>query len=252
MPEEISQILADVVTFFAKIGWIVIIGATTIWVTGRVRQRLRKVVDKRGIDHNLALVIDNIVRFAVYLVLGLLLIGALTGNAGSAVTAIGLTTAAISLSLQDVLRNFASGIYLLIEKPFVLGDTIRVADQRGEVERVDIRATVIRNDRHEQVFVPNFKVFSEIVRKRTDVESHRYLVTSPYPVHESYDAISSAAMSLQTSEHLKPSIRIVGADQDTIDFDIVLLDPAGTVRSDAFIAAVKASLEKATVKLNDE
>ncbi len=251
MPEEISQILADVVAFFAKIGWILFIGAASLWITGRARHKLRKVIDSRGVDPNGAILIDNLVRVAIYLVLGLLLLGAVTGDTSSTVTAIGLVTAAVSLSLQDVLRNFVSGIYLLIEKPFVLGDTIRVADQRGEVERVDIRTTVIRNDRQEEVYVPNFKVFSEVVRKRTDVESHRYLVTSPYPVHESYDAISSAAMSLQTSEVLKPSIRIIGADKDTIDFDIVLLDPAETVRSDAFIAAVKASLEKATVKLND-
>jgi len=186
---------------------------------------------------------------AVYLVVGLLIIGAMTGDASSTVTAIGLVSAAIALSLQDVLRNFVAGLYLLIERPFVVGDTIRVVDQKGKVERVDIRTTVIRNEQKEEVFVPNFKVFSEVVRRRTEFESHRYAVASPYPVHESFDAIWNAALSVQSAPDQRPAVKITGATAGDIDFEVILWDPAGAVRSDAFIAAVKSNLEKATVKL---
>jgi small conductance mechanosensitive channel len=248
MPETFSNMLQDLANFVVQIGWIVAICFVLVWVVGRLRARMVRVVKSRGGDENLAVIVDNIVRIVLYLIVGLLVIGGLTGDASSTVTAIGLITAAVSLSLQDVLRNFVSGLYLLIEKPFMLGDTIRVADQSGTVERVDIRSTVIRNNRKEEVFVPNFMVFSQVVRRRTEYEPHKYTVTSPYPVSESFDAIWNAALSVQTSQTDRPSVQITGATADTVDFEVLLWDPAATVRSDAFIAAVKSSLEKATVK----
>ena len=101
------------------------------------------------------------------------------GDTSSLATSIGLITAAVTLALQDVLRNFVSGLYLLIERPFLVGDTIRVADQRGTVDRVDIRTTVIRDARLDEVFVPNFIVFSQVVRRKSVTAS----TDSPFPLH---------------------------------------------------------------------
>lgn len=249
MPDTITDQLDNLLNFVVKAGWVILVCFGLIWLTGRFRKRVRSVVKRRGGDENLAIVVDNLVRVALYLVVGLLVIGAITGDAGSTVTAIGLITAAVALSMQDVLRNFVSGLYLLIERPFVVGDTIRVADQRGTVERVDIRTTVIRNDLKEEVFVPNFIVFSQVVRRKSETESHRYTVKSPYPVHESFDAIWNAALSVQSMPDLAPAVKITGADAEEIDFEVLLWDPANAVRSDMFIAAVKSSLEKATVRL---
>jgi small-conductance mechanosensitive channel len=252
MPNTLSDLMDNLLSFAGKVGWAILISVVVLWVMGRLRNRIRRVVVKRGGDENIVTIIDNLVRIIVYMILGLVIIGAVTGSSASTVTAIGLITAAISLSLQDVLRNFVSGLYLLIERPFVVGDTIRVSDQRGEVERVDIRTTVIRNQLKEQVFVPNFLVFSQVVRRRSVNESHKYTVKSPYPVHESFDAIWNAALSVQSLPDLPPTVRITGADAEQIDFEVLLWDPADTVRSDKFIAAVKSGLEKATVQLVQE
>jgi small-conductance mechanosensitive channel len=248
MPETITNLLDNLLAFAVKAAWVVGISVVLVWMVGKVRRRMSRVVRARGGDENLAVIVDNLVRIGLYLIVGLLIFGALTGDASSTVTAIGLVTAAISLSLQDVLRNFVSGMYLLMERPFMVGDTIRIAELRGKVERVDIRTTVLRNDRREEVFVPNFTVFSQIVRRRTEYEPHRYTVTSPYPVNESFEAIVSAASSVQSDPEQRPVVQITAATADTVDFDVLLWDPAGDIRSDAFIAAIKSSLEKATVK----
>ncbi|CAN5656427.1 hypothetical protein BH24CHL4_BH24CHL4_15750 [soil metagenome] len=252
MPGAITDLFDNLLGFAAKVGWAILLSVVLIWVMGRLRSRVRRVVNNRGGDEQLIIIVDNLVRIAVYLIVGLVVIGSLTGGTTSTVTAIGLITAAVSLSLQDVLKNFVSGIYLLIERPFDVGDTIRVADQRGAVERVDIRKTVIRNDLKEEVFVPNFLLFSQVVRRKSETESHRYTVKSPYPVHESFDAIWNAALSVQSLPEFPPAVKITGADADEIDFEVLLWDPSSAVRSDMFIAAVKSSLEKATVQLVQE
>jgi small conductance mechanosensitive channel len=248
MPDVLTDPLANLLSFFVKIGWVIGLSAVALWVMGWIRGRVRGAVRRRAVDNNLVIIVDNLVRIAVYLLIGLLLIGALSGDTGSTVTAVGLIVAAISLSLQDILRNFVSGIYLLIERPFAVGDTIRVADQDGVVQQVDIRTTRMQNTRREEIFVPNFRVFSDIVKRLPEVRAHRYQVQSPYPVHQSFDAIWNSALSVQEKPEPEPVVKIMGADTETIDFEVILWNTTVAVRSDAFIAAVKANLEKAIVK----
>ena len=67
--------------------------------------------------------------------------------------------------MQDVLKNVFAGIYLLIERPFRPGDTIKVRDFVGRVETVDLRTTTLRSD-GEIVYVPNAILFSEVLVNR--------------------------------------------------------------------------------------
>lgn len=250
MQDEVVNQLKELFDSLLSFGWAILLGLVLVWLANKVRGRMRRALLKRGSDANVVTIIDNCVRIAILIVVGLLVLGALTGDTSTSVAVIGLITAAISLSLQDVLRNFVSGLYLLMERPFKPGDTIRVLDQVGVVERIDIRTTVIRNRSREEVYIPNFTVFSQVVRRQTDFEPHSYTVSSPYPVTESYDAIWSAARSVQGDQELKASVQIAGATEESVEFDVLIWDPAGKNRSDAFIAAVKANLEKATIKLD--
>ena len=248
MTDEITDQLSDMLESVLNIGWVILLAVAVLWLANKGRMRLRRTLNKRGSDPSVVTIIDNVVRITLLIIIGVMMAGALTGNASASVTVIGLVAAAISLSLQDVLRNFVSGIYLLLEKPFQPGDSIRVLDQIGKVERVDIRTTVIRNQLREEVYIPNFTVFSQVVRRQTDHEPHKYAITSPYPATESYDAIWNAARSVQGEQELEAVVQITGATEDNVEFSVIIWDPLGQRRSDAFIAAVKANLEKATIK----
>src|SRR5438132_13851677 len=74
---------------------------------------------------------------------------------------------AFSLAIQDILKNFFSGVYLLLERPFRVGDTIRVKEQQGVVENIGVRTTTLRTPDNVQVLVPNAMVFAEVVTKPT-------------------------------------------------------------------------------------
>jgi small conductance mechanosensitive channel len=84
-------------------------------------------------------------------------------------TVIALTSVlglAVSLALQDVLKNFVAGVYLLVERPFRIGEWIKVKDFVGAVETIDVRTTVLRTEEGNAVMVPNAILFSEIILNR--------------------------------------------------------------------------------------
>jgi small-conductance mechanosensitive channel len=77
-------------------------------------------------------------------VTALVILGILGVNPAGLVAVAGAVGLAFSLAIQDILKNFFSGIYLLLERPFRVGDTIRVKDQEGVVENVGVRTTQLR------------------------------------------------------------------------------------------------------------
>jgi small conductance mechanosensitive channel len=105
------------------------------------------------------------VTFVVVTVL--VVLGILGVNSVSLVTVAGAVGLAFSLAIQDILKNFFAGVYLLLERPFRVGDTIQVKDQQGTVENIGVRTTVLRTPENIQVLVPNTVVFAEVVSNHT-------------------------------------------------------------------------------------
>jgi len=112
----------------------------------------------------------------------LFILGILGVNPGGLLAVFGAVGLAFSLAMQDILKNFFSGVYLLLERPFRVGDTIKVKDQTGVVENIGVRTTQLRTADNVQVLVPNATVFGEVV------SNHTYQVALETPA----DALSEA------------------------------------------------------------
>jgi small-conductance mechanosensitive channel len=97
----------------------------------------------------------------------LVVLGILGVNPTGLVAVAGVVSLAFSLAIQDILKNFFSGVYLLLERPFRVGDTIRVKEQLGVVENIGVRTTLLRTTDNVQVLVPNAMVFGEVVTNHT-------------------------------------------------------------------------------------
>jgi small-conductance mechanosensitive channel len=116
------------------------------------------------------------------LLLGLLIVLPIIGlNATALFATVGVFGLAISLAVQDVLKNAVAGVYLLVERPFRPGETIKVREFIGTVETVDLRTTTLRSE-GELVYIPNAILFSEILVNRGQIR--RVGTESPQPVPE--------------------------------------------------------------------
>jgi small conductance mechanosensitive channel len=94
-------------------------------------------------------------------------LGILGVNPAGLVAVAGAVGLAFSLAIQDILKNFFSGVYLLLERPFQVGDTISVKEHVGEVQNIGIRTTQLKTTDNKEVLVPNATVFGEVVINHT-------------------------------------------------------------------------------------
>lgn len=169
-----------------------ILAIVTWYAAGIARASFERATRRTGADASLRLLIGRLVYLAV-LALGIVTVLDVFGVPLSAlVTIVGVIGLGISLALQDILKNFFAGTYLLFERPFRIGDEISVKDHRGIVETVGIRTTTLRTADNVQVLIPNAMVFSDVVLNRTyerprdptpteDADSSTAEVVSPAP-----------------------------------------------------------------------
>ena len=82
---------------------------------------------------------------------------------GPALAGLGIAGFVIGFALQDTLSNFASGVMIMVYRPFDIGDWVIAAGVSGEVQDLTLVSTVIRTVDNRRVFIPNGKVWSEVI-----------------------------------------------------------------------------------------
>ncbi|HEX2914107.1 MAG TPA: mechanosensitive ion channel family protein [Chloroflexia bacterium] len=138
-------------------------------VLGRVaRNSVKRITSRTSRNANLPILLSNLSYVGMLIIAILTVLSIYTGaGLSTLVTLFGLVSLAISLSVQDVLRNFVAGVFLLLEQPFSIGDRIKVRDYEGRIENIEIRTTTVHTDEGVLVVIPNSIVFAEIVTNRT-------------------------------------------------------------------------------------
>ncbi|HYH13150.1 MAG TPA: mechanosensitive ion channel family protein [Thermomicrobiales bacterium] len=151
-------------------GTILLIAAWLIggwWLSRLAATWVRRTLSRRSMDWNGSVLVSRLVSISIKAVAVLVVLNILGVSGTGLLAVVSAFTVAIGLSLQDVMKNFFAGIYLLLERPFRAGDRIVVKDVVGEVEGIDIRTTLIKNLNNELVLVPNATIFTEILRNET-------------------------------------------------------------------------------------
>jgi small-conductance mechanosensitive channel len=103
------------------------------------------------------------------------------------VTFLSALTLALGLALQDVMKNIFAGVYLLLERPFVIGDEITVTGFSGRVEDIQLRITSLLAPDGQRVLVPNGILLSSAVVNATAYQRRRATLTITLPAAEPDD-----------------------------------------------------------------
>jgi small conductance mechanosensitive channel len=100
-------------------------------------------------------------------------LSALEINIGPVLAIIGAAGFVIAFALQNSLSNFASGILMLIYRPFDVGDVINVAGSLGKVESMNLLSTQLRTPDNQLVIVPNNSVWGDVIINVTGITQRR-------------------------------------------------------------------------------
>jgi small conductance mechanosensitive channel len=168
MPENLSipanfDIQQFIETYVLPWG-INIVMALAIFLIGKFIVKIlvsvsKKLMSKAKVDSILINFISSIIGTVLLLFVVVASLDQLGVNTTSLIALIGAAGLAIGLALQGTLQNLASGVMLIIFRPFNDGDFVEAAGVAGVVEQIGIFTTTMRTGDNREIIVPNGEVF---------------------------------------------------------------------------------------------
>lgn len=150
-----------------------IVVAAGIILTKLLLRFARKVLAKSSLDESVYKFLLSAIKYAAYTVIFVVALTCLNIPTAPLVTVLGAGGAAIALAMKDSLGNVASGLIILINKPFVRGDFIETAGAGGIVQSIDLMVTTLRTYDNKTVAVPNSAITSSVLVNHTKEETRR-------------------------------------------------------------------------------
>ena len=134
------------------------IGIIGWWLAKRLIDVLDRVLLRFQVDDILRSFLRNIAFTGLMIVVLIAALQKLGIPTTSLLAALGAAGLAIGLALKDSLSNIASGVMLIMLRPFKAGDSVRVAGQEGVIEQVRIFTTTLRTYQNEVIVMPNSEI----------------------------------------------------------------------------------------------
>jgi small-conductance mechanosensitive channel len=147
---------AAVFEYVGRTFWALIVVVVTLLLARVLRRGTMRALTRGRAQANVTILLGNLAQVVVLTIGTLLVVAIYTRDAfGWILTSFSVLGIVVGLSLQDILKNFFSGIWVLVERPFRIGDTIEVGGYSGVVEEITFRTTLLRTADAQQVIVPN-------------------------------------------------------------------------------------------------
>ena len=144
-----------------------------IKVIGWIRKIVRKSLQHHAADTGLVQFLDSLVKYGLYIILGLTILQRFGVQTTSIVAAIGSVGVAIGLALQGSLSNFAGGVIILILKPFKVGDYVIQDSLEGTVSEIQLFYTTLTTADNRKIIIPNGQLADNSLINATAAETRR-------------------------------------------------------------------------------
>jgi len=150
-----------------------------IWAGAAARFGLQRQQARSG-DPALGGSVDIVLfalRLIIWIVVALLALENVGINVGPLIAGLGVGGIAIALAVQTILGDLFASLSIALDKPFTIGDTLRIDLFEGAVEKIGIKSTRLRSVTGEQIIISNADLLKSRVRNLGRASERRALFT---------------------------------------------------------------------------
>lgn len=159
MNENIQQIIQQapevIVTYGIKIILAIAVYIVGKWIAKAISGLLEKGLNARKVDPTISKFTKNIVFYTLFTIVMVAALGQLGIQTASFVAIIGAAGLAVGFALQGSLANFASGVLLILFRPFKIGDFVEAGGAAGVVKEISIFSTILSTPDNKTIIISN-------------------------------------------------------------------------------------------------
>ncbi len=172
-----ERVMDQLVVFGTTYG-LKILGAILILILGRVaagiiRRAVKRLLIRAHADESIVTFTSHLSFAAVMVFAGIAALAKFGVQTTSFVAVLGAAGFAVGFALQGSLSNFASGIMILVFRPFKVGDLIEAAGVMGRVREIRLFNTVIATLDNVKIIVPNGKIYGDVIKNISGYDIRR-------------------------------------------------------------------------------
>ncbi|WP_392342857.1 mechanosensitive ion channel domain-containing protein [uncultured Shewanella sp.] len=142
---------------------------------------------------------------------------------GPLLAGFGIAGVIIGFALQDTLSNFASGMMILIYRPFDVGDLINAANVTGRVSHMSLVSTTIKTLDNQRLIVPNNKIWGDTINNITAEHQRRVDMTFGISYSDNVEHAETILKSIveqhpKVQAHPEPIVKLHTLGESSVDF----------------------------------
>lgn len=146
-----------------------IVGAVVLWIVGRivisgVRRMFNGTFEKRKLDATLIRYLDSVIGVVLNLLLVIAILSVFGVETTSFAGVLAAAGVAIGMAWSGLLSNFAAGVFMMILRPFKVGDFVTVGGITGTIREIGLFATSVDTPDNVRTFVGNSKIFGDTIQ----------------------------------------------------------------------------------------
>jgi len=142
---------------------IILIIASAYIVSKIFERGFIKPLEKRGKKKSVLIPLKRLTSIIIYIIAFILILTIFDIDITAAVAGLGIGAVVIGFGLQDIISNWISGIIIISERIYRVGDVIRVGKETGVVADITLRSTRLKTYDRNEVIIPNSTMLNEKV-----------------------------------------------------------------------------------------
>jgi small conductance mechanosensitive channel len=183
LKDVIARWYGDAVLFLPNLLLVAVILSLTLLASRYIQEAVRRISRRTSAPAEIGELLGRIARIGI-LTIGMLLVLQRIGwgeTVLSFVAGLGVVGLVVGFALQDIVKQFAAGVLLLMLRPFRVGDDVRITGFEGTVVAVQLRATVLRTANGDEVQIPNADVYTTAIVNMSRYNVRRHVITLSVP-----------------------------------------------------------------------
>jgi MscS family membrane protein len=176
---------------------VIVLIVTFVWLLLRVIDFIAMILNQKAerpaevSDNQLVVFFKDLFK-VLFVIMGVLMIlkMAFHYKISNLITALSIGSAALALAFRESLENLIASFIIFFDKPFMVGDIVKVHEITGTVEKIGLRSTRIRTDQKTYVTVPNKQMVDSIMDNLSLRTQRRAFVQLELHAETSHDTVN--------------------------------------------------------------
>jgi small conductance mechanosensitive channel len=244
-----AALITLLTTYGVRIIGVIALLLVAYWVAGYAKALIRTALTKAQFDVTLTKFFANGAKWSILIFATVSALGVFGVQAASFAAVIAAVGLAVGLAFQGTLSNFASGVLLLVFRPFGVGDTVKVGGQTGVVDEIDLFTTTLDTPDRRRIILPNSVVASATIENSTYHKVRRVDVDVQTEARHPTDLVRSVLLAAVANidgalAEPAPNVALNGLSAATNDWQVQVFTPNqqfGAVR-ERVLFAVRGAL----------